>query len=151
MSMPYQVMYRIGFTPWDGHEPPAPLVDLVGTLPAGQMLDIGCGTGHDAIWCEARGWRVTGIDAVSVALRRARRNAKLAGADVRFIQADIARFGGLSDPDRRRAAATITAVAAPGARLLMFAFGQGGGRFGPRRLDLPEIRALFPAWDIMFS
>src|SRR6266487_2897798 len=102
MSMPYQVMYRIGFTPWDGHEPSAPLVDLVGTLPAGQMLDIGCG-------------------------------------------------GGLSDPDRRRAAATITAVAAPGARLLMFAFGQGGGRFGPRRLDLPEIRALFPAWDIMFS
>jgi SAM-dependent methyltransferase len=169
MSMPYQVMYRIGFTPWDRHEPPAPLVDLVGTLPAGQMLDIGCGTGHDAIWCEARGWRVTGIDAVSVALRRARRNAKLAGADIRFIQADIARvtpaalgsgytllqdigcFGGLSDPDRRRAAATITAVAAPGARLLMFAFGQGGGRFGPRRIDLPEIRALFPAWDIMFS
>jgi len=25
------------------------------------------------------------------------------------------------------------------------------GRFGPRRVDLPEIRALFPVWDIMFS
>ncbi len=169
MSMPYQVMYRIGFTPWEGHEPPAPLVDLVGTMPAGQMLDIGCGTGHDAIWCAARGWRVTGIDAVSVALRRARCNAGLAGADVLFIQADITQvapaalgsgytllqdigcFGGLSDPGRRRAAATITRAAAPGARLLMFAFGHGGGRFGPRRIDLPEIRALFPAWDVMFS
>ena len=58
MSMPYQVMYRVGFTPWDRHDPPAPLADLVATMPAGQMLDIGCGTGRDAIWCATRGWQV---------------------------------------------------------------------------------------------
>jgi SAM-dependent methyltransferase len=170
MSMPYQVMYRIGFTPWDEHEVPVPLAELIDTLPAGRMLDVGCGTGSDAIWCTSRGWNVTGVDAVSVAIRRARQRAQAAGADVRFVQADIARiapqklggdyallqdigcFTGLSDEDRRRAAATMTDVAAPGAALLMFAFGRGGGRrFGPRRIELPEIRELFPAWDIEFS
>ena len=145
---------------------PNPLVELVKRLPAGRMLDVGCGTGSDAIWCPGHGWDVTGIDAVSVPLRRARRNAEAAGADVRFPQANIARiapaqlgsgytllqdigcFAGLSDADRRRAATTMTEVAVPGARLLMFAFGPGGGgRFGPRRIELPEIQSLFPAWN----
>ena len=92
MSAPYQVMYRIGFTPWDNHEVPNPLVELVKRLPAGRMLDVGCGTGSDAIWCAGHGWHLTGIDAVSVPLRRARRNAEAAGADVRFLQANIARI-----------------------------------------------------------
>ena len=54
MSVPYQVMYRIGFTPWDNHEVPAPLAELIETLPAGRMLDAGCGTGRDAI-CHSPG------------------------------------------------------------------------------------------------
>ena len=46
----------------------------------------------------------------------------------------------------------MTDVAAPGARLLMFAFGPGGGgRFGPRRIELPEIQSLFSAWELEFS
>lgn len=134
------------------------------------MLDCGCGTGSDAIYCAHRGWDVTGVDAVSVPLRRARRNARAAGTDVRFLQADIARiaparlgsdyallqdigcFAGLNDADRRRAAETMTSVATTGARLLMFAFGPGGGgRFGPGRIELAEIQPLFPAWDLEFS
>ncbi len=169
MSAPYQVMYRIGFTPWDKHEVPTPLIELVETLPAARMLDVGCGTGSDAIYCARHGWDVTGIDAVSVPIRRARRNARAAGADVHFLQADIARiapaelgsnytllqdigcFAGLNDTDRHRAAATMTDVAATGARLLMFAFGPGGGRFGPGRIELAEIQSLFPGWDVEFS
>jgi SAM-dependent methyltransferase len=171
MSAPYQVMYRIGFTPWDNHEVPGPLVELIQKLPAGRMLDVGCGTGSDAIWCANHGWDVTGIDAVSVAIRRARHNAaQAAGAEVRFLKANIARitpaklgsdyrvvqdigcFAGLNDADRRDAATTMTTVAAPGARLLMFAFGPGGGgRFGPKRLELSQISALFPSWDVDFS
>lgn len=170
MSAPYQVMYRLGFTPWDNHDVPAPLAALIGKLPVGRLLDVGCGTGADAIWCAGQGWDVTGIDAVSVPVRKARRSAAAAGANVRFLHADIARiaaaelgsdysivqdigcFAGLDDADRARAAATITEVAAAGARFLMFAFGSGGGgRFGPRRLDASQLRTLFPAWDIEFS
>jgi SAM-dependent methyltransferase len=134
------------------------------------LLDVGCGTGSDAIWCAGHGWDVTGIDAVSVPIRKARRNARAAGTDVHLLQADIARiaasqlgseytilqdigcFAGLNDADRRRAATTMREVATPGARLLMFAFAPGGGgRFGPRRIELSEIRSLFQAWDVEFS
>jgi hypothetical protein len=122
------------------------------------------------IWCAGRGWEATGIDAVSIPIRRARRQAHTVGVDVRFLHADIARiapaelgagyvvlqdigcFAGLNDADRRHAAATMTEVAAQEARLLMFAFGpDGGSRFGPRRIDVPQIRALFPAWEVEFS
>lgn len=170
MSAPYQVMYRIGFTPWDKHEPAPTLVRLIDTLPTGRILDVGCGTGTDAIYCAGRGWQVTGIDAVSVPIRRARRAARIAGVEVHFLHADIARiaapelgaqfavlqdigcFAGLNDTARQRVAATMTAVAAPQARLLLFAFGPGGGaRFGPRRIELPQIQALFPAWHVEFS
>lgn len=170
MSAPYQVMYRIGFTPWDNHAVPGPLQELIKTLPAGRMLDVGCGTGTDAIWCAQRGWEVTGIDAVSVPIRRARRNVRAAGVAVRLLHANIARlapalagsdytliqdigcFAGLSDAGRHRAATTMTEVAARGARLLIFAFAPGGGgRFGPRRIEPSEIRTLFAAWDVEFS
>jgi SAM-dependent methyltransferase len=171
MSAQYQVMYRIGFRPWERDERPEPLLHLIGTLPRGRMLDLGCGTGGDAIWCTRQGWSVTGIDNVSVAITRARKAATAAGVEVRFVHADITTitpaelgsgftllqdigcFAELDDAGRRKAAATLTEVAAPGARLLMFAFGEGGGRgpLQPRRLEPPTVRALFSGWDIEFS
>jgi SAM-dependent methyltransferase len=169
MSFAFQVMYRLGFTPWDHDEPAEPLVDLVKELPPGALLDVGCGTGKDAIWCAAHGWQVTGVDAVSVPIKQARRRAEEAGASGRFLQADITRvapddlgagftlvqdigcIGSLDDAGRQRAAQTLTAVSAPGARLLMFSFGPGAGqRFGgPRRIAPDAIRALYPAWDLV--
>src|SRR5579864_4183852 len=92
MSVAYQVMYRLRLTPWERREPPAPLVDLIEgprALPPGDMLDIGCGTGRNALHC----WTVAGVDIVGRALRDARRNADQAGANVRFLQGDIASPG----------------------------------------------------------
>ena len=46
-------MYRVGFAPWDGHPLPQALRDLVeggAALPAGSALDLGCGTGDNAIY-----------------------------------------------------------------------------------------------------
>ena len=66
MSVGYRIMYRLGITPWVHGEPPEPLAALIEgprSLPPGDMLDIGCGTGHDAIYCARHGWAVTGVDA----------------------------------------------------------------------------------------
>ena len=96
MSAGYQIMYRLGITPWVHGEPPEPLAALIEgprSLPPGDMLDIGCGTGQDAIYAARHNWSVTGLDFVPRALEQARRNARAAGVAVRFVHCDIARAG----------------------------------------------------------
>jgi SAM-dependent methyltransferase len=172
VSLAYQIMYRLGVTPWEHREPPEPLAGLIEgprALPPGDLLDIGCGTGHDAIYCARHGWTVTGVDAAGRALQDARRNADQAGVQIRFLHADIAGPGttdlgagytllldfgclhGLPDGSFQRAAATITNAAKPGAVLLMFAFAPGRRGPAPRGIDPARIPALFPQWDLTFS
>ncbi|MBF6130756.1 SAM-dependent methyltransferase [Nocardia brasiliensis] len=65
---------------WDGvyaNRPtatdPAPndrLVETVADLPPGAALDLGCGSGADALWLARRGWRVTAVDISAVAVAR---------------------------------------------------------------------------------
>ncbi|HYB88048.1 MAG TPA: class I SAM-dependent methyltransferase [Streptosporangiaceae bacterium] len=169
MSRTYKIMYSLGFTPWEHGEPPVPLAGLIAgpqALPAGDMLDIGCGTGLDAIYCARRGWNVTGVDVVDRALQIARRNANQAGVNIRFVHADIADadaaalgagytllldvgcLHGLPDESLQRAAATITDVAKPGATLLMLAFAPGRRGPAPRGIDPARIPALFPQWEL---
>jgi SAM-dependent methyltransferase len=94
MSVTYRILYRLGFTPWEHSEPPEPLAALIEgpqAQPAGAMLDVGCGTGIDAIYVALHGWDVTAIDVVPSVLTRARESARKAGASVRFLRADITR------------------------------------------------------------
>jgi SAM-dependent methyltransferase len=69
------------------------LATTAGPLSPATALDVGCGEGADAIWLAARGWRVTGADVSTVALRRAARQAAEAGpavADrIAWQQADV--------------------------------------------------------------
>ncbi|WP_155375385.1 class I SAM-dependent methyltransferase [Catellatospora vulcania] len=55
---------------WSGNPNPH-LVTTVAALKPGDALDVGSGEGADAIWLAAQGWRVTGVDVSTVALRRA--------------------------------------------------------------------------------
>jgi SAM-dependent methyltransferase len=172
MSVGYHLMYRLGITPWEHSEPPDPLAALVEgpqALPPGDMLDIGCGTGGDAIYAALHDWNVTGLDFVPRALEHARRNARAAGAAVRFLQCDLTRAGrgelgasytllldggclhGLTPAQLTRAVATITDAAKPGATLLMFAFAPGRRGPAPRGIGPAQIPALFPEWDLAVS
>ncbi|MEU5160509.1 methyltransferase domain-containing protein [Streptomyces sp. NPDC020875] len=53
------------------------LVEHVTGLPPGDVLDLGCGEGGDALWLARQRWRVTAVDVSEVAVRRL---AGLAGA-----------------------------------------------------------------------
>ncbi|MPZ26653.1 MAG: methyltransferase domain-containing protein [Micromonosporaceae bacterium] len=59
-------------------------------LPAtGTLLDIGCGTGRDAIYLARRGYTVVGLDRSAEAIERAQEACQQAGvAGVRFAQLD---------------------------------------------------------------
>jgi SAM-dependent methyltransferase len=58
-------------------------------LEPGTALDAGCGEGAEAIQLATRGWSVTGADISAEALARAARHAGTAGADVRWLEADL--------------------------------------------------------------
>jgi SAM-dependent methyltransferase len=171
MATVFRILYRVGYTPWE-HEPLVPLAGLIDgpdALPQGKMLDVGCGTGGDAIYAALHGWQVTGVDAVPRALDRARRSARAAGAQVRFLLADITRadaaelgggytllldvgcLHGLTPAQRQRAAAAMTDAAQPGAILLIFAFGPGFRGPAPRGIDPAQLPPLFPRWDLASS
>lgn len=74
---------------WSG-QPNGALVSEVAGLTPGQVLDVGCGEGADAIWLASRGWEVTGLEVSGVALERAARHARDAGVAIRWVHAELA-------------------------------------------------------------
>lgn len=67
--------YEAGFKPWDTgfHDSNLERVLIEHFVPPGRALDIGCGTGTNAIWLADRGFKVTGVDLATLAIEAARR------------------------------------------------------------------------------
>lgn len=64
--------------------PNARLTETVADLPPGDVLDLGCGAGGDALWLARQGWRVTAVDVSSVAVERLASLAVSQGLDDRI-------------------------------------------------------------------
>jgi len=78
--------------PWDTGITPPELEEFIASHPPGRAIDLGCGTGTNAITLAKNGWQVTGVDFVPRAIRQARRKAHTAGLEIQF------RVGDVSDP-----------------------------------------------------
>jgi SAM-dependent methyltransferase len=165
----FQLMYRLGFTPWDEHPLATSLQNLVegdDALPTGTALDIGCGTGDSSIYLAQHGWRVTGVDFVPKALGKARAKAAAKQVAVDFVHADATRLRaegigadftliidngclhGMSDDDRDAYVREVTAVAGPGARLLIVAFPPGS--FPVRGIEPADVEQRFGhGWELL--
>lgn len=86
--------YRVGQTPWDSgirSRELARLLDSGGLAPC-RAIELGCGTGTNAVFLAEQGFTVTAIDDSEPALEQARRRAAEAGAAVRFLKADLCDF-----------------------------------------------------------
>jgi len=70
-------------------DPDALLVQLAKGLPTGAALDLGCGTGRNAVWLAQQGWLVTGVDGSAVGLSQANQRAADAGCTLTTIHADL--------------------------------------------------------------
>lgn len=150
-----------GSPPWDIGRPQPAFVALeeAGAI-AGDVLDVGCGTGENALFLAGRGHDVWGVDAAPSAIELARRKAEERGLAVTFRVQDALRlqelgrtfdtvidsglFHALSDSERPLYARSLAAVLRPGGTYFMLAFSElEPGGFGPRRVTQQEIRAAF--------
>lgn len=82
--------YADGFLPWDTGTVDPMLVETLatGVAPVGRALDVGCGTGTNAIWLAERGYDVLGVDLAPLAIARAD-GKRPAGLTCRFATADF--------------------------------------------------------------
>jgi methyl halide transferase len=88
-------MYRQGTPPWEAGVPHAELERVLDEYPfpkCGTVLEIGCGTGSDAICLAKRRFEVTAVDCSPIALERARLRAEQQDALLRFVLEDIFDF-----------------------------------------------------------
>jgi cyclopropane fatty-acyl-phospholipid synthase-like methyltransferase len=157
--------FYAGPAPWDIGKPQGAFVAAADQV-AGPVLDAGCGTGEHALFLAARGLRVTGIDFVEEAVRRARAKAAQRGLEVEFLVKDATALGewgaqfasaidcGLfhvfSDEDRRRYVQGLAQVLRPGGRLFLMCFSaEEPGTEGPRRVSRRELYDAFAdGWQV---
>jgi cyclopropane fatty-acyl-phospholipid synthase-like methyltransferase len=173
--MNYRFAYGIGFHPWEDAQGQAAFVDSLSALVRreetataqhGTALDLGTGSGIWAVWLAQRGWEVTAVDVVEKALERARQRVRDAGADVRIVSGDVTdlrsagagsgfrlildtgTFHGLSGAQRDAMAKEVTAVAAPGATLLLLAWQPRRRGPFPHGADLEDLETAFSGWQV---
>lgn len=72
---------------WSG-DPNGVLVDEIGGLTPGRVLDVGAGEGGDAMWLAKQGWRVTASDISQRALEHVVALAEERGVEVACLHAD---------------------------------------------------------------
>ena len=73
-------------------EPNDFLVDVVAKRQPGEALDIGMGSGRNALFLARSGWRVTGFDISSVGLTRAKQQAAVEKLPLTALREDMFTF-----------------------------------------------------------
>lgn len=169
MYSSFNESYR-GSPPWDIGHPQPEFVKLAknGEI-HGKVLDIGCGTGENAIFLSQFGTEAWGIDSAPLAIEKAKQKAQQRGAKVRFMVGDafhLDRLGtqfdtvvdcGLfhifSDGERSLFTKSLRSVMETHGTYFMLAFStkEPTNWGGPRRLSEEEIRNVFRhGWKINY-
>ncbi len=163
--------YASGQLPWDTGEPEPLLVEFVasGAVTPSPSLEVGAGTGTNAIWMTERGFDVLGVDVSPLAVERAQAKMEGRALTCRFAARDFLAapppdgpfqfvfdrgcFHVFDEPgERQRFAAQVAAALAPGGLWLsLIGSTEGPPReVGPPRRSAREVTlAIEPALEIV--
>jgi SAM-dependent methyltransferase len=163
----FEWAYRNGTPPWDIARAQPAIVRLAEEgLIAGDVIDVGCGTGENAVYLASRGLTVVGLDAAPTAIAQAQEKARQRSSSAAFLVADALALEGLgrtfdaaidcglfhtfSDPDRLRFERSLHRTLRAGGRYVLLCFNEHQpGEMGPRRVTQAEIRATFATgWKV---
>lgn len=157
----WQRRYLAGDAPWDSGLVSRELRQFVDSgdlapLAANRTaaIELGCGTGTNAVYLAQQGFTVTAVDFAAEAVERAKARARAAVVDVRFVCGDATKLDDVTGPfdlvfDRacyhcvRRAGQlsgyvkTVERLTQPGARLFILAGNPDAGEAG----GPPKVRA----------
>lgn len=111
---------------------------FIAETPPGRALDLGCGTGTNAITLCEHGWQVTGVDFSPKAIAAGRRKAALRRLPIDFHVGDVADLSFLTGPfdfaldvgclfslkarDRDKYATGLISMLRTGARYMLYAW-----------------------------
>ena len=167
----YAFAYRVGFTPWERHAT-ATRASTGAILdreeaerpqPPGRAIDLGCGRGLYTRELAGRGWEAVGIDVVPRAISAARRagdcGASFVVADVTDLVSadlgtfdfflDIGCFQGMNPEQQLAEGRGVTALANPGATLLVLAFRPTRIRIATGAASRTDVETAFPGWEML--
>ena len=155
----FDEMY-VGVPPWDigSAQPEVVRIADAGGF-TGAVIDVGCGTGENALELSARGLPVVGVDAAPRAIEKARAKALERGSSAEFLVADVfsldrlgrrfdtaldcGLFHVFEDRERPMYVASLASVLGPGAVLHLLCFSdQQPGDMGPRRVSQQAALAI---------
>ena len=160
--------YR-GTPPWDIGRPQKEFTELVrrGEI-TGSVLDIGCGSGDNALFFAQEGFEVWGIDSSPIAIQKAREKSAQRGLPVHFqvlnalelaklsrtfdTVTDSGLFHTLSDEDRPTFVKSLASILSHNGTYFMLCFSdKEPAGYGPRRISEQEIRETFSyGWSINY-
>jgi SAM-dependent methyltransferase len=151
----------LGVPTWDIDRPQGAVVRLAAAgLIEGSVLDVGCGTGENALFVAALGHEVLGVDLAAAAIAKAEARARERRCRAAFLRwdalrldalgrrfdtaLDIGLFHCLQPWQRRPYAASLHGALNPGGRCYLLCWSDRNpfGR-GPERVTRSAIRAAF--------
>src|SRR3990172_6556566 len=162
----FEEMYQ-STPPWDIGRPQPEFVRLAkeGEV-RGRVLDVGCGTGENALFLASEGREVWGVDASPTAISKAAAKAAARRSAVTFQVADALRLGELrrtfdtvidsglfhvfDDEARPHYVDSLASVLHEGGRYFMICFSEKEPNWGgPRRGTKAEVRSAFKSgWRV---
>ena len=169
MGLPWDASYHDGPAPWDIGQP-QPAIARVASEGGftGAVLDVGCGTGENALHVASLGLSVLGVDVAPTAVAIARAKADSRGITAEFAEADAFHlerlrhkfqtvldcglFHTFDGYERPGYVASLASVAEHDATLYVLCFSDKGPHTGPHPISHDELRSAFNpsnGWNVV--